>query len=200
MEQKVFCIGFQKTGTSSIGKALKILGYQVHKGFRFNRPGKVQIPEPVTREKLADVALPITKGYNAFEDNPWCLLFRELDAAYPNSKFILTRRETQSWSDSFTRHFIHDTNPTLRFIYGCDSALERPRSHFASIYEAHNAAVLEYFRDRPSDLLVFDLESANWDDLCAFLGRRRPWFRAYPHKNAAVARERQAAWKAQWSS
>jgi hypothetical protein len=197
MHPKVFCIGFQKTGTSSLGAALRALGYRVHKGFRFNLPGKVQIPEPVTLSALAKVALPMVEDYSAFEDNPWCLLYRELDAAYPGSKFILTRRSMHAWADSLVRHFRGERDPMFRFIYGCNDALAEPRRHYLDIYHQHNDAVLSYFSSRPDDLLVFDLESANWADLCAFLGRRKPLFRPYPHRNAAAERERRAALKRQ---
>ncbi len=37
---KVFGIGFHKTGTTSLGRALRALGYRVHKGFTINTAGK----------------------------------------------------------------------------------------------------------------------------------------------------------------
>ena len=195
MRQKVFCVGFQKTGTSSIGAALRMLGYRVHKGFRFNLPGMAQIPEPVTRATLAETALPVAENYSAFEDNPWPLLYRELDAAFPGSKFVLTRRNPAAWADSLIRHFHDLDNPTFRLIYGCNNALVRSRQHYIDIYQQHNRDVLTHFKDRPDDLLVFDLENADWDELCDFVGRRKPLFRAYPHRNAAESRERKAARK-----
>jgi len=188
MPQKVFCIGYQKTGTSSIGAALKALGYRVHRGFRFNLPGKVQIPEPVTLSKLADIALPLAKSYSAFEDNPWCLLYRELDAAYPGSRFILTQRRSDAWVESLIKHFRETDSPGFKFLYGCNNALERPKQHFIDIYERHNQSVLDYFKHRPEDLLVFPLEQADWGPICTFLGRRKPVFRAYPHRNSAESR------------
>lgn len=195
MRPKVFCIGFQKTGTSSIGAALGILGYKVHRGFRFNLPGKVQLSEPVTRAKLADIALPLTKAYSGFQDNPWGLLYREIDAAYPDARFVLTRRDSEDWADSLIGHFRDEDNPTFRYIYGCDNAPQRSRAHFIRIYEYHNQSVLAYFKNRPRDLLQFDLETANWPQLCQFLERRKPLFREYPHRNAAQARERNSARK-----
>ena len=195
MRLKVFCVGFQKTGTSSLGAALRMLGYRVHAGFQFNRPGKIQIPEPVTQEKLAEIALALAPKYSAFEDNPWCLLFRELDAAFPGSLFILTRREPEAWADSLIRHFHDEENPTLRLIYGVYNALVRPRQHYIDIYERHNHAVLDHFKDRPDDLLILDLERVDWDPLCTFLDRRKPLFRRYPHRNAAATRERRSARK-----
>lgn len=171
-----------------MGTALRILGYRVHKGFRFNIPGKVQIAEPITRSGLASVALPIARSYTAFEDNPWCLLYRELDAAFPGSKFILTRRYSEDWVDSLMGHFDDELNPTFRYIYGCENALVRPRQHYIDIYEHHNETVLNYFKDRPNDLLVFDLERADWEPICTFLDQRQPRFRRYPHRNSAASR------------
>ena len=42
-------------------------------------------------------------------------------------------------------------------------------------YEDHNKVVLEYFKDRPNDLLVFCWEDGDsWDKLCAFLRAEVP--------------------------
>ena len=190
MRSKVFCIGFQKTGTSSVGAALSILGYRVHNGFRFNQPGKVEIASPVTLTKFADIALPLVPHYSAFQDNPWCLLFRELDEAFPGSQFILTRRARRDWHESLFRHFHETDSAMFQFIYGCETAASAPPEHFLARYDAHNQAVLTHFRERPNDLLVLDLETADWDPLCAFLGRRKPILRRYPHRNSAPRRER----------
>lgn len=195
MSNKVFCIGFQKTGTSSLGTALSVLGYRVHSGFRFNQPGKVQIAPPVSLGKLADIALPIVPRFSAFQDNPWCLLYRELDEAFPGSLFILTRRARQNWYLSLLRHFRETDSAMFEFIYGCETAACRPPEHYLARYDAHNQAVLEYFKDRPEALLVFDLEKADSDPLCTFLARRKPILRPYPHRNAAPVRERRHARK-----
>lgn len=37
---KVFGIGFHRSGTTSLGRALRSLGYRVNKGFSFNLPRK----------------------------------------------------------------------------------------------------------------------------------------------------------------
>ena len=53
-------------------------------------------------------------------------------------------------------------------------------------YREHNATVLEYFKDRPEDLLIMDMGSkdAHWGKLCAFLGVAVPDC-AYPTRNVA---------------
>ena len=196
MKQKVFGVGFQKTGTSSLGKALQILGYKVHGGFRVNLPGKIQIDTPVTLEKLATVAMPIVPRFSAFEDNPWCLLYRELDHAYPGSKFILTTRDPASWIRSVVRHFGETTSPIMEIAYGTHLPPKGNEAEYIAAYQAHNRAVKDYFADRPDDLLVFDLETAGWPKLCEFLDRREPRLRAYPVRNRAEQRERNAQRKA----
>jgi hypothetical protein len=192
---KVFGIGFQKSGTTSLGRALRTLGFRVQKGFGFNRPGKrVVIPEPVTIEAVRDVALPMVPYYAAFEDNPWPLLFRDLDAAFPGSRFILTVRDPQRWIRSAVNYFGVKSNATLDLIYGrkgfCFAgneavALER--------FERHNAEVLDYFHARPNDLLAWDLTSnPGWDTLCRFLECPRPR-RPFPHGKNSAARQRSPA-------
>ena len=48
--------------------------------------------EPIRARALA---------FEAVEDNPWPLVFREMDAAFPDAKFILTTRVTaEKWLDS----------------------------------------------------------------------------------------------------
>ena len=50
-------------------------------------------------------ALERARDYDAFEDLPWCLLYRELDEAFPGSKFVLTvRSSSEVWLRSYRRH------------------------------------------------------------------------------------------------
>lgn len=42
---------------------------------------------------------------------------------------------------------------------------------FLERYRRHNREVMDYFKDRPSDLLVMDMDDgAGWPELCGFLG------------------------------
>jgi hypothetical protein len=196
MKPKVFGIGLQKTGTTSLGKALSILGYRVQGYFLVNQPGNpkkhLHIDEPITQEKLAAAVIPIAEQYDAFEDNPWCVLYHELDVAFPGSKFILTRRDPQTWINSMTRHFGDRRTPMSEFLYGPDTPALGNESVYVDRYLRHNADVLNYFAGRPDDLLVIDLEQAGWEPLCKFLGRPVPMFRSFPHRNSSKARARTA--------
>src|SRR5271155_326297 len=54
---------------------------------------------------------------------------------------------------------------------------------FLHRYRRHNWHVLEYFKDRPGDLLVMDMDGGGeWAELCAFLGRPIPSC-PYPRSN-----------------
>ncbi|MFP4004907.1 MAG: sulfotransferase family protein [Alphaproteobacteria bacterium] len=185
---KVFGIGFPKTGTSSLGRALQILGYRVQRGVNINRPGRPWVEPPVTREKLAALALPRCGEYDAFEDFPWMALYREADEAFPGSKFILTVRDPDAWQGSVKRHFPEINVAPLLFLCGTDGPTAA-HSRFLEAYHAHNEAVRNYFRGREEDLLVWDVDRADWPGLCDFLGRRRPLLRSYPHANRAAMRE-----------
>jgi hypothetical protein len=60
---------------------------------------------------------------------------------------------------------------------------------YTARFERHNREVLEYFADRPQDLLVMRLtEGDGWDKLCPFLGVPIPET-PFPHENRAENRE-----------
>jgi hypothetical protein len=173
---KVFGIGFHKTGTTSLRDALRLLGY------------RVTGPNAVHEQQLADLsswAAELAEHYDGFQDDPWPLLFREMDQRFPGSKFVLTVRNPDDWYKSVLRHF-GDKNTFMRkFIYG----IGHPR-HNEHVYktrvQAHNRDVMDYFASRPNDLLVMDLTNGDgWDKLCPFLGHRAPQAR-FPHANSGM--------------
>ena len=94
---RVFCIGWHKTGTSTMGLALLELGYTVL-GCRLD------MADPLLK---CDKKIPIQLAgqFDALQDVPWAALFRELDQAYPGSKFILTVRDEDAWLYSASSHF-----------------------------------------------------------------------------------------------
>ena len=105
---RVFCIGWHKTGTSSLGHALVQLGYSVL-GCRLD------MVHPLRQDDL-EAVLGLAGQFDALQDVPWAALYRELDQAFPGSRFILTEREEQSWLRSALRHF---DSTTFRCTHGC---------------------------------------------------------------------------------
>lgn len=164
--QKVFGIGFQKTGTSSLAASLYILGYDVC-GYFGNDDPNIAETALVTAFEMAD-------HYDAAQDMPWPVLYRELDQRYPGSRFILTVRDTESWIRSVVKHFKATHIDSHVWIYGVPAAAGYEAAYIER-YERHNREVQAYFADRPGDLLVLDLSDGDpWSSICRFLGHDVP--------------------------
>jgi hypothetical protein len=170
--QKVFCIGLGKTGTTSLKEALRILDYRL-----------IRLPLDWKGITDFDAALP---GVSA-------AMFAELDAAYPDSKFILTVREVDGWLKSIERDMglkrgvdrlrRAEREKVLKMKYGRTSF---DREAFRASYHEHEAKVRQYFEDRPDDLLVLNVTtSAGWEPLCNFLGVPVP-DEPFPNVNKAA--------------
>lgn len=88
---KIFCIGFNKTGTTSLEKLLKLFGFTLG-----NQAAAEVLLEDWTKYKNADRLIRYCHSADAFQDVPFMFpeLYKELDRAFPNSKFILTVRDS----------------------------------------------------------------------------------------------------------
>ena len=178
-KNKIFGIGFHKTGTTSLARALAIFGYSV--------TGPNGVTDPDISQNVLKMACELVEQYDAFQDNPWPIIFKEMAQRYPGSKFILTIRPTEKWIKSQVTHFGTDTTPMREWIYGvgCPKGNEEI---YIERYEKHNAEVLEYFKDRPDDLLVLKItEGQGFEKLCPFLNKEIPGV-AFPHANKAECR------------
>lgn len=183
IESKVFGIGFQKTGTSSLRRGLKMLGYRV--------AGPNWIKDPNIQETVHEKAFALIEKFDAFQDNPWPILYREIAERHPKSKFVLTKRPVEDWIVSVTKHFGTNVTPMRTWIYGIGSPLGN-EERFKDRYVRHNDEVEDYFRSSPERLLVMNITQGDgWDLLCPFLGREVP-DEPFPHANKSEGRaERQ---------
>jgi Sulfotransferase domain/Sulfotransferase family len=181
-ETKVFCLGFQKTGTTSVDWVLQDMGYQVSKAYK--QPD-IAFCEMLEQGDLSEIKQ-VTKLFDAFQDIPWFLYYKEFDKWYPGSKFILTIRESASWWKSYLRYFRTEHYPLFKYVYG----FENPIGHKEALikrFEHHTHEVMEYFKDRPDDLLVLDVsEEKALEKICDFLGKSSS-YEKMPHKNAIVS-------------
>lgn len=172
---KIFCIGFHKTGTKSLSSALRQLGFKVKGGFGVN--------DSQIGESALIKAKKIIPKFDAFQDNPWPILYKELDQLVPNSKFILTVRRKESWLQSVVNYFGVNKTEMRKWIYGHGSPVNHEQI-YVSTYSQHNESVLKYFSEREKDLLVMDLEcGSGWQELCPFLGIEEIPSDPFPHKN-----------------
>lgn len=176
MQGKIIGVGFQKTGTSTLREALKILGYSV----------KDTTPRaliPILRGNYRKI-LRMIRNYDALEDTPWYMIYRELDRLIPGSKFILTIRDEDSWYTSVSKHIGDLRAAHHEWIYGIGKGIPGDdRENTVRVYNQHNRDVRAYFRERPDDLLVLDFTKGDkWEPLCRFLGKEVPDV-PFPHYN-----------------
>ena len=94
---KIVGIGFHKTGTSSLRSALEILGFKV-------LGDRIDLADDIKNDNFTNI-FNLIKKYDAFEDNPWAVIYKEIDINFPNSKYILTIRNEKNWIKSIISHF-----------------------------------------------------------------------------------------------
>ena len=143
-----------------------------------------------------------------FQDVPFSLpfTFEILDFSFPGAKFILSvRGSADEWYDSLIRFHTHivgkgrtpNANDLKEFpyrqkgwiwdiqkvLYGIDEETLYDREIYKTHYIVHNETIIDYFRNRPEDLLVIDLSNSQAEGrLGAFLGA--PGLRGFlPHLN-----------------
>jgi len=182
--RRVFCVGFPGTGLGTLGACLKTLGHR-------HRMGGLKELRAALRGDWPSV-FSVTERLDSFADWPWPLLFLELDARYPGSRFILTtRKDSGTWIESLLMHAdLTGATAQRKLVYGFE-----PRGNEAeatALYEAHNRAVRTHFAQRPDDLLELCWDCGDgWRELCAFLGRPLP-DALLPHLNSSVEKQ---AWR-----
>lgn len=189
---RIFGIGLHKTGTTSLHQALKRLGFD---SWHWT---SAHAAKAMWQEMTQAGRSPTLERWHALCDLPIPLLYKELDRAYPGSKFVLTVRGEDEWLKSVEKHFSPVFN---RFRNGWDSdpfsnqihhKLYHRTSFDAAVminrYRRHNGEVWEYFQDRPNDLLIMDMRrSDGWEKLCRFLDRPVP-AQPYPRENSSSGR------------
>lgn len=200
---KVFCIGINKTGTTSLEAALATLGYRMGS----QQEGEQLLPHWLKRDFAPIVEFARTA--EAFQDIPFSLpyTYLHLDAHFPEAKFILSIRDSaEQWYESvvhFTRSlFLSGLLPTAeemkRFTYcypgffhdaqckvvpgiGADPF---DRDANMAFYEAHNYQVASYFRYSGRLLVINLAATGSYRAMCDFLGRA-PAAGGFPHLNAS---------------
>lgn len=202
-KQKIFCIGLNKTGTTSLKKVMQEFGYVCGKQSK----GEALIYDWARR----DFKKIIHYCYSAqfFQDLPFSLPYTyvSLDQAFPNSKFILTIRENpEVWYKSLTNFHAKmwgrdrriPTKEDLqnacygkkgrpweanRIIYKTPENDPYNKDELIDFYIQHNKNVMEYFRHRVEDLLILNVANNNaFPKLCDFLGLEKEE-RSFPWEN-----------------
>jgi hypothetical protein len=167
---KIFCISFQRTGTTSVGDFFESHGFK-RSGWpttRKNNWGKVYFDGDYEKIfKSMDF-----KESEIFEDGPWSVghFYKVLFHRFPDAKFVLFTRDPDSWFNSMLSHssgktlgntFIHCNiyfrekeyyeqlgdkhNYNNHAIDNLLNITEDLREHYKNIYVNRNRQVIDFF-------------------------------------------------------
>ena len=165
---KIVGIGLNKTGTKTLGECMRCWNMK-HISFSANA-------FDYWRNNDAAAIMRLVEEYDSFEDWPWPLIYKGIDEAFPEAKFILTTRQCPDvWFDSLCRH-AERHGPTIfrKLIYGFEMPHSHKREHI-HYYEAHTESVRGYFGRNPSKLLEVCWENGDgWEELSNFLALPSP--------------------------
>lgn len=176
---KIFCIGYNKTGTTSLEKLMNNNNIEVapQKPFEYNL-------ESYFYDNYTTFVKMIKNdyyGYAFFQDVPFSLpiFYKTLDKEFENAKFILTVRDNEDeWYKSLIKYykimFLNFYNPKkiggyvyegiifkiLTQVYGAPKEDPYNEKILKNSYLNHILEVKEYFKDR-DNLLVINLKEDN---------------------------------------
>lgn len=187
---KIFGIGLSKTGTTSLTRALDIMGFSAAHYFN-NYSGELLAQR--------DIAL-----YDALTDTPISYQFEQLYERYPDAKFIYTTRPLEKWVPSLLKHIQRVLN--ISSYSGFDEVVNgdndtRHGELFRDVhnklyvqyktpeeaYHAHDANVRNFFAERPEAnfLEINFFEGDGFPELARFLGCPEP-DQPFPWENVAA--------------
>lgn len=178
---KIFGIGLNKTGTTTLAKCLAELGFQDHVSVRRDLLGKY-------REGRLNEIFSVVDAHQTFEDWPWPLMYKELFFRYgENGRYVLTKRRTpQVWLDSLKRHSLRTPIGKhcrlLAYGYNYPHGVE---GYHLGFYEEHNRDVRNFFKYHGAEHLLLEISfdsGDGWSELCGFLGMPSP-SELLPHEN-----------------
>lgn len=184
---KIFCVGFNKTGTTTLETILKAYGYVL--------PCQAEQETRLTKQTLTGNYAPLQSfvtGYDAFQDMPFSQgeTYAVADALFPNSKFILTERSSEDWfhslvgfhkrvfglgdvsglcqedvrtkMNSLYPDYIHDYKSW--FLTDFDGVEPKVRwdllydkDTYIKEYEGRNRRIKKFFLNRPNQFLCVDV-------------------------------------------
>ena len=184
---KLFCIGANKTGTSTLETVLRLYGYDLPN----QQLQEARLTEACGRNDYSELK-DFCQKYDAFQDLPFShgFTFIAADALFPNSRFILTERDPEDWFRSVCSFHkkvfqVEDLSEvseemvksTFRYIYPEYMHMYKQlfltevhegrirvrwdllynQDYYISEYLARNNAVKKYFSRSQEKLLVIDI-------------------------------------------
>jgi uncharacterized coiled-coil DUF342 family protein/NAD-dependent dihydropyrimidine dehydrogenase PreA subunit len=172
LTHNIFCIGSNKTGTTSLDSAMRVLGFTTMPEGLASQYLTVGRDEQNQEKAFRCLLETEIDKFNFFEDLPFCFRnnYKVIDEFCPDAKFILTIRQPDNWFSSCIRWIeCLDCEDCYSWIWGLRFAVDN-KEEIISRYNKRNAEIEDYFSGKPSQLLVIQIEQSNFADLMKFLG------------------------------
>lgn len=171
----MFCIGYVRTGTTSFGAAMRMLGFR-HATF------EPHIYRDWFKKGRLDKILRYAMSYDSFDDLPYSRLdvIALCTEHFPNSKFVLLERDPDQWLESWLAH-----RSSLRLP--APHAPEKARAWLL----ARNDYLKHFFHTSAMQhrLMSMDItRGEGFEKLCPFLNKPQP-DAPFPWRNARADRE-----------
>jgi sulfotransferase family protein len=211
---QVIGVGFGRTGTLSLKQALELLGFAPCEHMSNLSADLDRIPLWLEAARRKDAGEHIDwdslfAGYKATVDWPGTYFWRELVAAYPDARVILTVRDPERWYESAAETILRGNlaaegnepprayppefvaireamKPLLDAVLfgGTFQGRAADREFAKELFIRHNALVQA---EVPTErLLVYEV-TQGWEPLCNFLGVPVPVDEPFPRVNDAAS-------------
>jgi hypothetical protein len=145
---RVLCVGFQKTGTSSFGAAMRQLGFS-HYGYDRDMARNLQDGD-------VESCLEFASYFNSLDDLPWST--PEFVVAhrrrFPAARYVMLERDETAWLRSYFGYFGNRCTPA--------EALRRLRDH--------QSRILDLLAGQQHLLRMNICAGEGYEKLCPFLG------------------------------
>lgn len=177
---RVFNVSHHKCGTTSVHKALEILGFKSYHWFKPDHLMKVHLEGNVAVEPM------LREDNTAWNDLPLTLMYRALYEAFPEETFIFVRRDPLEWGDSLRRHMESWPAPLLihTWVYGYPIKT----SNFdvrtcLRVYDRICVDIIEFFQGKKNFHLI-EFRDLGWKTLCGAVQKAEP-SQPFPWENKA---------------
>jgi hypothetical protein len=106
--------------------------------------------------------LDLAKKFDAFNDGNHVNKFKEYYNHYPDALFLLNTRPLQDWIFSRFKHGIAESKRKRQKVNWAYPASEKLALSWIDKRRQHHHSVLDFFKDKPSQLLVCNIENPVW--------------------------------------
>jgi hypothetical protein len=187
--KKIFCIGFNKTGTTSLSDLFLTEGFKVAP----QRPFELLLDEYLNKEyfKITDLIKKEYYDYRFFQDVPFSFpdFYKHLYKEFPKSIFILSvRNSSEEWYNSLIRFHsalikliiptanLNDIKNINTWVYTVMTKVHNGleddiynKENLIESYEKHNNDVIDFFKGKDNFIKINLSNPEDFKNLQEFL-------------------------------